>query len=73
MLSLWFYAGVGTVLGGLASAMAYIIFYQEYIHHLRHERARKVALQGALTAFVFFVLFAVAAGFVLSYFILPSQ
>lgn len=64
---------IGLVFGGLASLMAYIIFYREYIHRFEHVKARSMALRGALSTLFFFVGLAVASGFVIGWFVLPSR
>jgi hypothetical protein len=48
--------------------MAYIIFYQEYIHHLTEQQARATARQAAATAFAFIVVLATASGWAMSWF-----
>jgi hypothetical protein len=71
MFGSWFFFCVGALFGGLASPMAYIIFYREYIHHMKHSKARNMALQGALVAFLFIVGLAVTSGFVITHFVVP--
>jgi hypothetical protein len=46
---------------------AYMAFYHEYLRLTTRGRARSLALQGAVTAFVFFVGLAVASGYVKSH------
>lgn len=57
---------VGILFGALASPMAYIIFYREYVHHVGQGRARSMALRGAAVVFVFFFALAVASGLTVS-------
>ena len=64
-------SGLGLLFGALGGPLAYIIFYREYIHHFKHERARKLALHGATVAFMFFVGLSIAAAFVITQFIVP--
>lgn len=59
--------------GTVAGASSYIIFYREYQHHfVDTNKARAMALKGALTAFLFFVALSVIAGFVIMYFVVPD-
>jgi hypothetical protein len=47
---------LGSIFGILAGASAYLITYQEYIHHFPDKiRPRKMALRMAIVAFFFFV------------------
>lgn len=71
MLGITFFLSLGFLFGALASPMAYIIFYREYIHHFKHEKARSLALRGALAAFLFFVGFSITSGYVIIHFIVP--
>jgi len=64
---------LGVLFGALAGAAAYIIFYREYLHHfVDANKARVLALRGALTAFLFFLGLSVVAGYVIMRFITPS-
>jgi hypothetical protein len=57
----------------VASASAYIIFYREYQHQfVDTNKARAMALKGALTAFLFLVALSVIAGFVIMHFVVPG-
>jgi hypothetical protein len=72
MMSIGLFLGLGVLFGTLGSATAYIIFYREYVHHFVDTRkARAMALRGAVTAFLFFVGLSLAAGFVITHFVLP--
>jgi hypothetical protein len=71
MLGFWFFFCMGALFGGLASPMAYITFYREYIHHMQHDKARNLALQGALVAFLFILGLAVVSGYVITHAIIP--
>lgn len=62
MPSLWLFVCLGVLFGAVASPMAYIIFYQEYIHHLTEQQARATALRAAVTAYAFIVAVATASG-----------
>ena len=64
---------MGVLFGALASPMAYIIFYREYIHHFEHAKARSMALRGALGSFLFVVGLSIISGFVILRFVVPSQ
>jgi len=68
MPSLWLFVCLGVLFGAVASPMAYIIFYQEYIHHLTEREARATALRAAATAFAFIVALATASGWAMSWF-----
>lgn len=73
MSSLSLFLALGVLFGALASATAYIIFYKEYTHHfVDTNKARAMALKGALTAFLFFVALSVVAGFVIMHFVVPA-
>ena len=63
---------LGVVFGGLASPIAYLLFYREYIHHFPHEQARALALKATLIAFGFFVGLSVIVGFFITRFIVPQ-
>jgi len=74
MVSIGLFVGLGVLFGTLGGAIAYIIFYKEYIHHFVDAgKARGMALRGALTAFLFFLALSVIAGFVISYFVIPQS
>jgi small neutral amino acid transporter SnatA (MarC family) len=66
MPNLWLFVCLGVLFGAVASPMAYIIFYQEYSHHLTEEKARATARRAAITAFVFIVFLATASGWAMS-------
>ncbi len=73
MSSLSLFLALGVLFGALASATAYVIFYREYTHHfVESNKARAMALKGALTAFVFFVVLSVIAGLVITHFVIPA-
>lgn len=73
MPSMKLFAFIGILFGALASPMAYIIFYREYIHRFEHVRARSLALRGAIVVFLFFLAFAIASGFTIAVFIVPHS
>jgi hypothetical protein len=61
---------LGLIFGALAGTSAYLIFYREYIHHFKTAaEARVRALQGALFAFLFFVVLSFISGYVISHFV----
>ncbi len=73
MSSLSLFLALGVLFGALASATAYVIFCREYTHHfVESNKARAMALKGALTAFVFFVVLSVIAGIVITHFVIPA-
>lgn len=46
---------IGAIFGGLAALMAYLIAYEEYLHHFPDRKTtRRMAIESALVAFVFF-------------------
>jgi hypothetical protein len=57
---------IGLVFSPLASVMAFLITYGEYVHHYPDKRQPlKLATQAALATLVFFVVLSFAAGFVI--------
>ena len=66
MPNLWLFVCLGALFGAVAGPMAYIIFYQEYVHHLTAQKARSTALLAAITAFVFILFIATASGWAMS-------
>lgn len=73
MASISFFLSLGALFGALAGAAAYVMFYREYQHHFADaNKARLMALKGAVTAFLFFLGLSLIAGFVITHFIIPS-
>lgn len=73
MSSLSLFFALGVLFGALASATAYVIFYREYTQHfIDSNKARAMALKGALAAFLFFVGLSVIAGLVITHFVIPG-
>lgn len=65
MLPLFGMLGVG--FGVIASVMAFLITYGEYVHHYAETRTpRRIALQAAVVTFAFFVLASVVVGYILT-------
>ena len=57
---------ISAVFGSLAGAMAYLIAYEEYLHHFPDKRRpRRLALQTGFFAFLFFLGIGVVLAFVL--------
>ena len=57
---------IGGTFGFLAALMAYLITYNERAHHYPTKKeSRKMALEAATVAFVFFFLMALFVGYVL--------
>jgi hypothetical protein len=57
---------IGGILGLLAAIMAYLIFYNEWMHHYPTKiEPKNMALKAAIFTFVFFLLTAVFAGYFL--------
>jgi hypothetical protein len=71
MLGISFFLALGALFGALAGAMAYVILYGEYSRHFPKDprRARRMALQGALIAFLVFVGLAAASGYVIGHYV----
>ena len=68
--SLDLFIAIGGVFGFLASLMAYLITYNEYMHHYQSSKEpRKLALQAAIFTFIFFFALAVGAGYFLTQFV----
>jgi len=68
--SLDLFFAIGGIFGFLASLMAYLITYNEYMHHYQTKKEpRKMATESAIVAFVFFFLISLFAGYVLINFI----
>lgn len=73
MIPISLFLGFGVLFGALGGATAYIIFYREYVHHfVDTNKARGMAMRGALTAFLFFVGFSVLAGLVITRYVIPG-
>jgi hypothetical protein len=61
------FLALGGIFSALAALMAYLITYNEYIHHYQSkEQPRKIALQTALLAFIFFFALTMGVGFFLT-------
>lgn len=67
MFGISLFLGLGAPFGALAGAMAYVILYGEYSRHFpkNPRRARRMALEGALIAFLVFVVLAAVSGYVI--------
>jgi ABC-type sulfate transport system permease component len=52
-----------------AAIIAYIITYDEYIHHLDKKRAVQQALQAAFFTFIVFIVMGLLSGYVFNTFI----
>lgn len=58
------YLVISLVFSPFASIMAYLITYNEYIHHYPDKRKPvKLAIQAALATFAFFIMLALVTGF----------
>ncbi len=58
---------LGTIFGIIASAMAYLITYEEYRkHQFPKQRLIKTSLQSALFTFLFFLILSLILGYVFS-------
>lgn len=67
--TLWsLFLAIGLVFGSLAALMAYLITYDEYIHHYpTMKEPRKIALESAIATFIFFIALMLGIGFFLTY------
>lgn len=66
-LSLDLFVAIGSIFGFLASLMAYLVIYNEYMHHYQSSKEpHKLALQAAIFTFIFFFALAVGAGYFLT-------
>lgn len=64
------FLGIGGVFGAIAGLMAYLITYNEWMHHYPTKKEpRKMAWEAAIFAFTFFFLVSLFAGYVLINFI----
>jgi hypothetical protein len=60
---------IGGIFSAIAALMAYLITYNEYIHHYqRTEEPKKFALQAALLTFIVFFALTLGSGFIMSIF-----
>ncbi|MHB1646794.1 MAG: hypothetical protein EVG15_08850 [Candidatus Acididesulfobacter diazotrophicus] len=65
---------VGGIFAFIASIMAYLITYDEYIHHYQSaKKPIKYALQAAIFTFVLFCILTVGAGYFLSLYIVTLR
>jgi hypothetical protein len=64
------FLGIGGVFGFIAGLMAYLITYNEYMHHYQTKKEpRMMAFEAALVAFTFFFLMSLISGYILINFI----
>lgn len=57
---------IGTAIGLFAGLMAFLITYEEYLHHYQEkERPLRLALEAAAFTFVVFLVLTAITGFVL--------
>jgi H+/Cl- antiporter ClcA len=64
------FLGIGVIFGAIAALMAYLITYNEWMHHYpTKKKPRKMALEAAIFAFIFFFLMSLFSGYVLINFI----
>lgn len=56
----------------LASVMAYLITYNEYMRHYQTKKEpRRMALEAAVFTFIFFIVLSFFVGFLLEHFVIP--
>ena len=59
---------IGGVFGFLGALIAYLITYNEWVHHYSTKKEpRKMALETAIFVFVFFLLVSLIAGYFLTF------
>jgi H+/Cl- antiporter ClcA len=64
------FLGIGLIFGFLAALMVYLITYNEWLHHYpTKKKPRKMALEAAIFAFIFFFLMSLFSGYILINFI----
>jgi len=55
---------IGLIFSPIAGAMAFVIFYNEYLHHFTDKKQPlKIALEAAVLTTILFVILSVIAGF----------
>jgi uncharacterized membrane protein YbjE (DUF340 family) len=60
------FIGVGTIFGFVAALMAYLITYNEWLHHYPTKREpRRIALETAILTFMIFLIMSLIAGYIL--------
>jgi len=65
---------IALIFSPLASAMAYLITYGEYLHHYPDKkRPVKLAIEAALVTFVFFIVLSFVIGFLLENIVGPQS
>ena len=58
--------GIALIFSPLASAMAFIITYGEYLHHYPDKKKpMKLAIEAALVTFIFFITLSFIVGYIL--------
>jgi uncharacterized BrkB/YihY/UPF0761 family membrane protein len=66
--------GIGLLFSPLASAMAFLITYSEYLHHYPDKKKpTKLAIQAALMTFAFFIVLSLAFGFLVENIVGPQS
>jgi hypothetical protein len=64
------FLGIGGLFGAIAALTAYLITYNEWLHHYpTKKKPRKMALEAAIFAFIFFFLMSLFSGYILINFI----
>ena len=63
----YLFGGIGAIFGFIAALMAYLITYNEYLHHYQTKKEpRKMALETAIITFFVFFLISLIAGYFLT-------
>lgn len=58
------YLLIGLLFSPIAGAMAFLIFYNEYLHHFPDKkRPFKIAIEAAILTLVLFIILSIVAGF----------
>jgi uncharacterized protein YybS (DUF2232 family) len=64
------FLGIGGIFGFLAALMAYLITYNEWMHHYPTKKEpRKIALEVAIFTFIFFFSISLISGYFLTKYI----
>lgn len=66
------FIGVGVIFGLLAALMAYLITYNEWLHHYPSKKEpRKIALEAAVFTFIIFLVLSLFIGFIFTNYVIP--
>lgn len=66
------FIGVGVIFGLLAALMAYLITYNEWLHHYPSKKEpRKIALEAAVFTFIIFLVLSLFIDFIFTNYVIP--